>query len=430
MSRFRTSMTSPAGTVPAKVIRGRIIGVNMTNWTVNFIAQFDRKWYYDVQVGSPYMHYSNGEGIYAMPEIGAVGYLAIPSDSSPPFIQCFVMPMEVANAKGKFNNPDSSIVTSPDGTESANSSDVDDADAPNGTRSRGGNVPHPEVDARFDGGRPPAKPGDIIMRTRDGNFVVLHRGGVLEIGATELATRVFIPLGNKILDVSGQYEHQSTGGSIFWGMQEGPSVDNPATQMMSTYRLFANDKYADLRIAKGKVFKPVGEPAASTAPAFDPTVVYEIVLASQGFKTTTGELVNGGVVNAVKFKFFVDKNGGVFLRSEASAYFGFKRSLKISIGEDFDLTAKSISMRATDGAVFDGGSSAEVKGEVVRLQAGQIPIARQGDAIQGGIVQPAQMAGTISCAPLGGSPIPFTAVITIPTGIVGAITSGNPQLLG
>ena len=27
-----------------------------------------------------------------------------------------------------------------------------------------------------------------------GNFVVMHRGGVLEVGATELCQRIFIPL--------------------------------------------------------------------------------------------------------------------------------------------------------------------------------------------------------------------------------------------
>jgi len=432
-TRFRNTMTHKQGTDPAQVIRGRVINVNMVNWTVDVISQFDRKYFNDIQVGAAYLHYNSGEGIYAVPDLGAVVMITIPSDSSPPYVQSFVMPMEVANAKGKFNDPDQTVVTDQNGTQTANTSDVDDSDAPDGTRSRGGAVPHPEVDARFDGGRPPAKPGDIVLRGRDGNYVVLHRGGVLEIGATELAKRIFIPIGNKLMDISGQYEHTSTGGSIWWGLQEGPSVNNPPTQLMETYRLYANDKYADLRIARGKVFKPVPEPAGNTATSemgFDPIIVYEVALAKQGFKTQTGELVNGGTVNEIKLKFFFDIKGNVFLRSEASAYFAFKKAVRVEIGDALDVTCTTLSIRASSGAVLDGGPSTEIKGEVVRIQAGELPIARQGDGIQGGITIPALMTGTIQVAPLGPNPIPFTAQVTIPTGIVGSITSGNPNLLG
>lgn len=446
--RFRTTKFHQEGNDAATIIHGRVLNVNMVNWTVDVISQFDRHYYFDVQVGSAYLHYNNGEGIYCMPEVGAVVMLCVPSDSSPPYVCAFVAPMEVANGDGKFNNPDNSVVTTQQGTQEANTSDVADDDAPAGTRSRGGAVSNPKADASFAAGRPTANPGDIIMRTRDGNFIALRRGGVIEIGATELAQRLFIPIGNKIIDVSEEYEHDNVGGTEWWGLQEGPSITNEAAQKMETYRLLANDQYADLRIAKSNVFNPIPEPAGSggadAVAGFNETnnalsnkvtnpVVYEVVLARQGFRTRTGEIVDKSTISSVKLKFFFDLNGNIFLRAEGSAYFAFAGKVTVAITGPLELTAETISMKAKNGATLDGGPSTEIKGDVVRLQEGTTPVARLGDSVQGGVgvTTPVPMLGTIT---LAGSPpysaATFSGFISIPSGVVGSIISGNPNLLG
>lgn len=437
--RFRTTIHHRAGNDAAEIVHGRILNVNMVNWTVDVITQFDRKYYMDVQVSALYLHYNNGEGIYAMPEVGAVVMLCIPSDSSPPYVAGFVAPMQSANATGKLNDPDQAVTTTQQGQQQANEDNVDDQDAPAGTRSRGGKTTNPSTDARFDAGRPMAKPGDIYLRTRDGNFITLHRGGVVEIGATEIAKRIYIPIGNKILDLSENYEHQSVGGSVSWGIQEGPSIQNPPSQHMETFRLYANDKYADLRIAKGKIYNPVSEPAGSAGAdaqstlGFDPIIVYEVVLSVQGFKTVSGDLANASVTKQVSLKFFFDKKGNVFLRSEGSAFFQFAKKVKIVVGDSFELEANSISMTAKNGAVLDGGPSTEIKGEFVRLQGGNLPVARQGDAIQGGVglgmPTGAPCIIKITAAPIQPG-VPLAAFITIPTGVQGSIISGNPNLRG
>ena len=436
-SRFRNAMTSRAGTVAGQLVQGRVLNVNLVNWTVDVVTQFDRKFYADVQVGASYLHYNSGEGIFVMPEVGAVIMIAIPSDSTAPYVQCFLAPMETANATGKFNDPDKSIVTTQQGTQQANTSNVDTSDAPDGTRSRGGKVPFPAVDARFDAGRPPAKPGDIFIRGRDGNYIVLHRGGVLEIGSTELAKRIYIPIGNKILDMSGQYEHNSTGGSVWWGLQEGPSIDNPQTQHMETFRLRANDQYADLRIAKGQIFKPVPEPAGSGGADaesnlnFDPITVYEIVLAQQAFKTVTGDPAKGGGV--VRLKLYFTKSGDVFLRSEGSAYFAFKKKVTVSIGDALDVTCDTVSVVAKNGAVIDGGPSTEIKGDFVRLQGGTSPVSRVGDQIQGGVGSGPGPGGAVGVIQMAGAPVsamngvPIAITLYLPSGVIGSIISGNPN---
>ena len=132
-SKFRNSFTHKEGVDEALILQGRVHNVNVVKWTVDIITQFDRKKYFNIQVGSPYMHHSNGEGIYAVPEVGATCMVCVPSDSSPPFVLAFTMAHEL----------------------------VDDAsdDAPAGTNSHGASVPN-ATDASFAGGRP--KPAEVL----------------------------------------------------------------------------------------------------------------------------------------------------------------------------------------------------------------------------------------------------------------------------
>jgi len=176
-ARFRTSFTSQAGLTAALFVTGTIANVNVVNWTVDVFSKYDRKRYFNIQVGSPYLHPNSGEGLYVMPEVGATVSICLPSDSAPPYVAAFLMPPETL--------PDTAT-----------------ADAPAGTRSHGA-VSKNASDSSFYGGRPRAQPGDIWLKGRDGNFVILHRGGVLQFGASELAQRICIPLGNHVMDISG-----------------------------------------------------------------------------------------------------------------------------------------------------------------------------------------------------------------------------------
>ena len=419
-----------AGQDPARIIQCRVTNVNLVNWTVDVISQFDRHYYRDIQLSASYLHYNRGEGVYVVPDVGAVCLVTLPSDSSPPFVSGFLAPMESVGDTGK---PDSAasfdtIATTLFGDQEVIESNVTTSDAPAGTRSRGGDVPFKEVDARFDAGRAPAKTGDIYMRGRDGNFVTLHRGGVLQIGATELSQRIFLPLANKVLDISGNYEHMNTGGGVQWGLQEGPSVANPATQRMDTYRVYANDQYCDIRVARGKVLHPVGEPdhADSTQDqAIDKSnpIVYEVVLAQNGFKAGSGDPANDAVRNQTKLRFFFDRSGSVFLRAEGTAFFAFKKSVKVKaqkIDVEIDTT---LNVSAPSGVVVTGGPSVDIKADVVRLQQGQLPIARIGDQVILPLGTTFSFTGTVSGAPA-------TGVLTTTTPIIGSIISGNNNLLG
>lgn len=425
----------PMGHEAAVFMAGRIMSVNLVNWTVDVISQYDRHYFYDIQVASPYMHYNQGEGVFAVPDIGAMCMICVPSDSSPPFVAGYVMPMEVVGGTGKPETTASqSVVTNLQGVQSA--TQVTGTDAPDGTRSRGGQVPYPNVDARFDGGRPPAKSGDIFLRGRDGNFLTLHRGGVLQIGASEIAQRIYIPLLNKVLDISGDYEHQNTGGAIRWAMQEGPSVDNPAVQHMSTYRIFANDQYCDLRIAKGKVLNPVLEPpgnafgaddlASKNIGTKDNPVVYEITLAPGGFKVGSGDLSDFSKIREVKMHFLFDRNGGMFLRAEGHAVFRFKKDLKVTVDGDMALSCASLTIVTKKGMRIGGGPVTQIDGDTIKIGGGTQAIARMGDSV----LIPPPLVPVVYTVVAGTPNLPSGTTFSVltPNPTYGSVASGNPNV--
>ncbi|WP_394831782.1 hypothetical protein LVJ94_35225 [Pendulispora rubella] len=411
-SRFRTSFTHREGTDAPVIVQGRVVNVNLKNWTVDVCSQFDRKRYFDVQVASPYLHYLGGEGIYAVPEIGATCAICVPGDSSPPFVLTFLMPHEAVNSSS--------------------------SEAPDGTRSRGDRAQY-ATDATFGGGRPIPKLGDIALRTRDGNFVTLHRGGVLQLGATELAQRMFIPLQNLVTDIAENYAMHSAGGSIVWGLQDGPSVQNSPTQYVHTFRVFANEQYADIRLTVGKVESPLAEPDGGISLASGGLgsgegnpVIYELAVSPRGFVGESGDAASAGSGKASVLKFVFDRAGNVFFRCAGTVTCSVKKKLVVSCAGGIALSTDGAGSIVTrDGIDIDGGTYAHLKGGIVRLGAGVTPVARLADLVTVPVTAMPVLL-VFANPPIPGTPVQAvltTGVAGAPMPLVGSITSANQKVL-
>lgn len=405
--RFRNTWTHKEGHDPARIAQGKILNVNQKNWTVDVYSTFDRFQWFEIQVGSPYLHFTNGEGIYTMPEVGAQVMVALPSDTSPPFVLSFVAPMETSESTSEEAKDEDESKTK----EAAPTTDTARPDA-----------------VSFSVGRYPAKPGDLVMRGRDGNFVILHRGGVLQIGASEVAQRIFIPLENIIMDLAEQYKLHATGGSIVWGLQEGPSETNPPTQFMQTFRIYANEKYADVRVACGKVYDPIEDDTASekkkkelgfgtTETIMEVTVSPKTFVAESGDKTakTKGE---------VKLHYQFDRAGRVFFRAEGETFLTFKKTLEVHVKETFTLKAKNSLMEATGGWDVKA-AHASIDAKAVRLgpRGDQRGVARMGDAVKM-LLPVAVINGQVTLDPATG-PKPFSGTIVLTTALPGFITTAS-----
>lgn len=398
-TEFRTGITSREGLGRTHIFQGRVVNIDMVNWTVDVVSQFDQMVLPDIPVASPYLHPNRGDGFYAMPEVGSKAVVCWPGDSSPPFVLAFIMVHESETQVGTD-------------------------DAPRGTRGRG-DVNQSTTNASFAGGRPKAKPGDIVMRGRDGPFIILHRGGVLQIGSNELAQRIYVPLNNLVLDFCENYAIHNSGGSVVWGIQEGMGKDNLPTQFAQTFRVFANDKYADVRVVAGAVHQPVGEKSGGETTSLQELgigtseqIVYEIALAKNGFKAEDGSLLKG-TTNAVKFRFFFDRVGGTFMRAEGNALISCQKKLKLHVVDDVDFRMdKNFFLDVKDDMKISVGGVIEINGSVLKVGGGDKPVARSGD-----LVSVSLPPGLMMTTPAGPAPLP-PGVST-----VGTITGGNPTFL-
>jgi hypothetical protein len=181
---------------------GRVVNVNIADWTVDVVMDKGGKRHPDILVNSPYLHYQNGEGVYVVPEVGAVCWVCTPSegDDAQEFILGFQPPMQ-------------------------------------GTKD-------------FSAGRPDMNPGDIMLRTRDENFLILRRGGVVQIGATPTSQRMYIPVRNFIRDFAENYELLAFGGSMQWlvgddRLEDGPPEYGKRQGKFTTFQLLAKEKAND-----------------------------------------------------------------------------------------------------------------------------------------------------------------------------------------
>lgn len=357
---MRTGWTQPEGGVAAHIHEGRVVDFNLTNWTVDVRSQFDRKFFPNLQVASPYMHPNRGEGIYAMPEVNSKCLYCIPSDGQAPFVLAFIMPSEQKEVETEESEGDTSEGVSGMGN------------------------------ATYRGGRPRPKPGDIFLQGRDGQFVILHRGGVLQVGSTELAQRIYIPLGNIITDVSQNYEHHNSGGTIRWGLSSSSTNDNPETKFFQTFRINANDEKADVRLSIGKVKDPTPEPVEDEGELSANAVynigrngmVFDLAFAPQGFDPDTGNPVDAETTTRLKFQFDVD--GNAFFRSEGNVNLRVKKKIRLradegvsfSTGKTFEVIAdEKIRLQARKGIDIssEGGS--------ITLNSGDTPVAAVGSAV-------------------------------------------------
>ena len=127
----------------------RIVDVNVKDYTVTTSTEHTYKKRFDVPFGVPYCNFDTGEGINFMPEVGSYCYVFTPSEDK--------------------------------GTEFVFGWFVPDDDQ-----------------GRYRGQRPLLNPGDIHISTKDGNFVVVRRGGVTQIGATPICQMIFLPIRNVV----------------------------------------------------------------------------------------------------------------------------------------------------------------------------------------------------------------------------------------
>jgi len=300
---------------------GVITDVNRATWTVTVDTRHSSKTVPDIQVMVPYHHYDSGEGIHHLPEVGAICLLAWPSDNTPPFIMGYLGA--------------ASVLESTDGNPVRSTSD--------GVGSN--------TDASFRSKRPELNPGDIAITTRDENFIYLRRGGVVQIGATPIAQRLYIPILNYIKDFCENYEMQAFGGDVAWTVgrvEDDPSGNAPATY---TFHLneFAQDAKATVRIRHLPLTGPGGGDKAA----------WEVQVAPQNIDRDSGEVTDAVYTLAVTIAGdkteVIGANRSVTVKGDDALSVSGNRSVTVSGDATLSADGK-MEYVSGQGAVFAGST--------------------------------------------------------------------------
>jgi len=181
------------GTIPAFIESGRVLDVDISSFTLSVTTQFSKKPQTGITWSSPYLHFVNGEGIHFMPEVGSLCWICFPSDGNRPFVLGWAPAADEGNFRAR---------------------------------------------------RPDMNPGDLYLGTRDENFLILRRGGVVQIGGGPLSQRLFLPVTNTIKDFCENYSLQTLGGELSWTVQrsENDTDGNRPTVLKVQAREFASDE--------------------------------------------------------------------------------------------------------------------------------------------------------------------------------------------
>lgn len=312
---FSGSGPSEASFSPVVIEDATVCDVNKNNYTVSVVTQHTSKRFDDIQCGLPYFHNKNGEGIYFLPEVGAVCKLCRSSDTTPPFIMCFIAVPSVRE--------------STDGT-------------PTRSTPAGGST----TDVSFKGKRLDLQPGDMALATRDENFVILRRGGVLQIGSTDLAQRIYIPINNFIHDVCENYTMDTLGGALRWNVERvenDPGGNAPISYVLALNE-FAQDEKASIMVRH----MPPGTTEGDSKNA------WEVVVAKNKIDRQTGDYTDETYVMQVEF-------GGK--KTEVTADYEIHAKGKFTLVSDQDMELKS-----SRKALLQGASEARVKAAQVILE--------------------------------------------------------------
>ena len=347
---MRDPVTSEYG--PAWIEKGTVIDVDMRSWTCTVRTEYDGKDILNLHVAHPYFHTRGGEGIYAMPEVGAQVMVCHPSDNDPEFIIGFIgIPERGGSVPGD------------NVAEFIGDADNEAAEPENiGSDGAGGTISY----MSYRGGRRRVNPGSIVLAGRDGNTMVLHRGGVVEIGSTPMCQRFFIPVMNTIRDVAENIRTTTPGGELYWTVdrQESSSGLAAGTSYRLAIRDNVNDKKASVQLTMGQV---------------DKDNRYEVVIDPEGIDPDEGKFSV-----TPKYRLRISSVGNVIedVRGSVGLTIKGSRTVKISGSDSLAVTGSRTVTAASESKTFTGDRmvKSRMSTEIASVKEIKAPIVRVGSA--------------------------------------------------
>lgn len=263
-----------------------VTDVNVKKWTVDVMTQHSHKPLFGIPWMEPYLHKETGEGIHYVPEPGTLCLICTPSDGMDnPFILGF-LPIP---RKGEYRS-----------------------------------------------NRIQMNPGDIALNGRDGNFVILRRGGIVQVGATPLCQRLNIPINHLIRDVCLNYNLYTGAGELVWEVDRNrksggktpvrywlkvkeSAEDTQSSRPYAAISLILGSPLADTHEDKRDGAQNLKESGLSSPAA--PIIELDMTIPDTG-----------------SFNFVVDRTGNLFVKTTASVGWDVAKDWKMNVAGNRTVT--------------------------------------------------------------------------------------------
>lgn len=264
----RSQSASTPGSKAAEIFRAQIINVNIKDYIVDVrYENYPYSTHFDIPFMVPYVNQNQGEGMNFMPEVGSTVWVCKSSETER---AAFVLGWTIVNEGGAYR-----------------------------------------------GGRELLNPGDLHFSTRDGNFVYIRRGGIVQIGATPACQRIYIPIKNIIRDFAENYELSTPGGDLTWDVER---EETQGDGHRPTTLTIACKEYAD-------------------DPNKDPLATLKIGSHGDGNPTILTLQTRDSGGGSVKTKLEISKKGKVQWKIEDDLELKIAGAMKVDVQKGIDITA-------------------------------------------------------------------------------------------
>ena len=211
MARVSGPQSSGTG-VPAFVALATVEAVHPDRRTIDLQVDFGNKTLPDIPYDSGYSNSVTGTFFDSVPEEGAECYVCTPSDGTRPFIMSWSTPPK----EGSFDEEEEPI-------------------------------------QNHLGRKLGLQAGDIGLYNRRGAFMIMRKGGVLQVGASPIGQTMYIPVENMIRQYFQSYEAVSILGEMKWKHGEIKTEgDKTAVLLYWSSKNFVEDDYNAITIRIGR----------------------------------------------------------------------------------------------------------------------------------------------------------------------------------
>lgn len=316
--RSESIAKSSANLLGALVERARVVTVNIRDFTCDVTTEFTFKNKFDIPFMTPYCNQIQGEGMNFMPEVGAMCWICEPSEEER---EAFILGWTMVDEGGSYR-----------------------------------------------GGRELLNPGDLHFKTRDGNFLFLRRGGIVQIGATPVCQRVYLPIRNIIQDFAENYELHTPAGDLTWKVLR--KEEDAAGKQACTYTLACKEFSDDPNEDTVAVLKMGSHGEANDT-------ILSLLTRDKGGGTTQTclEINKAGELSWTVKKLTLKVQGDMDVAVDGLFQLAVMGAIDISAVGALSASAVSISLTA-GGAIMELGGVAKLDGSSVNLGSALFPALR------------------------------------------------------